>query len=1044
MRRNRATRLVLVGVLAATAGRARDARAFTACTAAQIVAQDPGCPAGTGPCSITRDFTVADGCVLDFGVRAVTLAATGKLITAPGSITVNAGSFTIAPHGFIDARGVAAPIDRGGFVTIQTTGAVDVQKSGSDVGRIDLSGDLAAGVLKIVAGGSVTISGDVTADKLSTAASGGSIVVDATGDIVTFAGSTLSALGGTGGDGSIDLVAGGRVNLGDTVDLTGDEGGALQVISGNETVVRRVRADATGDAGSGGCVTILAGTRVDVLDVLSLTASTAIDGSTGGCGGAADLESQFGDVTVMSSSQILALGAGPDGGGGEVDLTSAGSVVVQTGALVSAASNGGQGCGGMVCVDSNLAMTSAGQIDVSGGLGGGSIDISGPGDVNLGGVVTAAAFSDGGFGGDMSAEAGFEGAGTLSITGTVDVGGGGCSDANGCGLAGTTDLSGCNVTIGPAAHVLAVAPGGGGNSITAREQLTVNGEVNASAVGAGTPGTNTFQYPSRKPLVVTGTVSPAATSVAFATCTGPAQVLCLDPCPTCGNGVVEWPETCDDHGTASCDGCSRYCRLESCDDANVCTSDSCDPTFGCRYMNVPDGTPCPDGLVCDGDEHCIAGVCVPGVSPNCDDHNPCTADPCVEPTGCTHPPTPAGSACSDSNACTVGDACDGAGTCRSTGPLVCDDGKECTTDTCNTQSGCVFTNRAGNCTDDGNACTSDVCSAGLCTHPNRANGTACNDGLFCTVNDTCQNGTCAAGPARNCADTNACTTDRCDETLGSRVHDPITPCCGNGVVEAAGGEECDDGNTSNNDACVAGCRNARCGDGFVQSGVEQCDLGAANADTANAGCRTDCQLPRCGDGILDTARGEQCDDGNTTPGDGCSARCFIEPPATASLIAGKGSALTDCTTEWKMDHVALNRKGQPDTKQTCHDGDASCDFATTAGECLFHVWLCANNHDPRLTLCTPGPTGTGTVIQIDLQKPSSKDAVHRTEDGQNRNELLPAVSAAQNLAFDECGPRMSLHVPVNGIKPGNKKLKLKARTTTGAIDADGLKLYCLP
>jgi len=32
----------------------------------------------------------------------------------------------------------------------------------------------------------------------------------------------------------------------------------------------------------------------------------------------------------------------------------------------------------------------------------------------------------------------------------------------------------------------------------------------------------------------------------------------------------------------------------------------------------------------------------------------------------------------------------------------------------------------------------------------------------------------------------------------------------------------------------------------------------------------------CGDGTLDTEFGEECDDGNQTPGDGCDSRCLIE------------------------------------------------------------------------------------------------------------------------------------------------------------------------
>jgi cysteine-rich repeat protein len=72
--------------------------------------------------------------------------------------------------------------------------------------------------------------------------------------------------------------------------------------------------------------------------------------------------------------------------------------------------------------------------------------------------------------------------------------------------------------------------------------------------------------------------------------------------------------------------------------------------------------------------------------------------------------------------------------------------------------------------------------------------------------------------------------------MGGSGGDPAD--CGNGVVET--GEECDDGNMVDTDACVSGCMDAECGDGHIQSGVEQCD------------------------------------DGNTTSGDGCSATCTGE------------------------------------------------------------------------------------------------------------------------------------------------------------------------
>jgi cysteine-rich repeat protein len=40
----------------------------------------------------------------------------------------------------------------------------------------------------------------------------------------------------------------------------------------------------------------------------------------------------------------------------------------------------------------------------------------------------------------------------------------------------------------------------------------------------------------------------------------------------------------------------------------------------------------------------------------------------------------------------------------------------------------------------------------------------------------------------------------------------------------------------------------------------------------------------CGDGIVDS--GEQCDDGNTTPGDGCSASCQTEGGPGPNPVGG--------------------------------------------------------------------------------------------------------------------------------------------------------------
>jgi cysteine-rich repeat protein len=62
-----------------------------------------------------------------------------------------------------------------------------------------------------------------------------------------------------------------------------------------------------------------------------------------------------------------------------------------------------------------------------------------------------------------------------------------------------------------------------------------------------------------------------------------------------------------------------------------------------------------------------------------------------------------------------------------------------------------------------------------------------------------------------------------------------------------------------------------CGNGVLDPN-EECDDGnTVSGDGCSATCRRE---PRCGDGVLDP--GEECDDGNTVSGDGCSAACRRE------------------------------------------------------------------------------------------------------------------------------------------------------------------------
>lgn len=96
--------------------------------------------------------------------------------------------------------------------------------------------------------------------------------------------------------------------------------------------------------------------------------------------------------------------------------------------------------------------------------------------------------------------------------------------------------------------------------------------------------------------------------------------------------------------------------------------------------------------------------------------------------------------------------------------------------------------------------------------------------------------------------------------------------CGNGVVDAPY-EECDTRGIAT-DSCNPDCTRPVCGDSFANTAAgEACDEGGLSGT-----CDNDCILTACGDGRINFLA-EDCDDGNTANGDGCSAACRVEPGA---------------------------------------------------------------------------------------------------------------------------------------------------------------------
>lgn len=170
-------------------------------------------------------------------------------------------------------------------------------------------------------------------------------------------------------------------------------------------------------------------------------------------------------------------------------------------------------------------------------------------------------------------------------------------------------------------------------------------------------------------------------------------------CASCGDGVVEGPEACDDGNSANGDGCDANCTVSGCGNGVVVIGEACDDG------NTIDGDGC--------DSNCTISDCGNGVAANgeqCDDDNGVDGDGC------------------DSN-CTI-TAC---GNGVVTGGEECDDGNVVDGDGCNADC------RVGTIEDlDGDLVRDDGDGSGIAGDNQCANGqtTNCDDNCRYNSNST--------------------------------------------------------------------------------------------------------------------------------------------------------------------------------------------------------------------------------------------------------------------------------------------------------------------
>ncbi len=546
-------------------------------------------------------ITLNESTLLSGGnAMALTISATGAMTQSASAVidipassaTINAASLSMAAGAYIDARGSGtAPADIGGVVSITTSGA-------SNIAIIDAGGAAGGGTISITAGTSFALSGRLNVDGLGAAATSdaGIITIDAGTTLNLPAGTSLSGsapFDRTGAD--ITLSAGGNITLGTAmVNLDGGYGGFLDLASsGGAVTMQGMTANGSGtglvqDPGDGGFLDIAAGLGITINGTIST------NGSHDGTGGDITAYASFGNITLNNMINADSAASFEGGDGGNISMGAPGMITLASTAALSAVGEGSYGYGGSIELDGFLGVDIGGPLTATGGGSGGLIDIFSDSNINVSRLVTAAGILAAASGGDVTILAGISGPGNLTISNTIDVTGGGCTLIEGCGTGGHADLEGCTVNLTVASFVDARAASGGGSvDIRAHQGLTIAGNIDATFQGDpfGANGTVTIMHRSAVAPSITGTIQPAPTINSLATCTGPSTpVGCMTACPVCGNGTLEYPETCDpavQSPPVSCDGCSSFCRIEDCFDNNGCPTDACDAPIGCHYILNP-------------------------------------------------------------------------------------------------------------------------------------------------------------------------------------------------------------------------------------------------------------------------------------------------------------------------------------------------------------------------------------------------------------------------------------------------------------------------
>jgi fibro-slime domain-containing protein len=220
-----------------------------------------------------------------------------------------------------------------------------------------------------------------------------------------------------------------------------------------------------------------------------------------------------------------------------------------------------------------------------------------------------------------------------------------------------------------------------------------------------------------------------------------------------------------------------------------------------------------------------------------------------------------------------------------------------------------------------------------------------------------------------------------------------------------------------------------CGDGINnQSGIEECDDGnSVPGDGCNGNCKTERNwtCPKqgkctrnltCGDGAI--GPGEVCDDGNAIDGDGCNATCTVQDPAYKCTPVGQACVRVS---------VCGNSRIEPG--EDCDDGNTTVKDGCDKDCHLEGGWVCPNPGKP----CKAAPRCGDGVMQATIGEVC--------DDGNQQDVDGCSADCKTKGAGCVCTPGKLCQCPTmkcgNGVLEGSEKCD-DGNTTSG----DGCSADC--